>query len=125
MVRRDSKVDNFADSLFFVDYYYYYYYLIFISKSFRTIVFVFIVFFHNVSAAVSSGLPEVSLVYLDIEMIQPGKSFLKIESFLCPDKQGTPEEGRRIQRPKGCEKTIKTKAIVRKLLLIKTIKLRL
>ena len=25
------------------------------------------------------------------------------ESFLCPDKQGTPEEGQRIQRPKRCE----------------------
>ena len=24
------------------------------------------------------------------------------ELFLCPDKQGTPEEGRRIQRPKRC-----------------------
>ena len=25
-----------------------------------------------------------------------------IESFPYPDKQGTPEEGRRIQRPKRC-----------------------
>ena len=24
----------------------------------------------------------------------------QVESFLCPDKQGTPEEGRRMQRPK-------------------------
>ena len=32
---------------------------------------------HNVSAAVSSGLPQVSLVYLGKEMIQPEKSFLK------------------------------------------------
>ena len=24
------------------------------------------------------------------------------ESFLWPDKQGTPDEGRRIQRPKRC-----------------------
>ena len=38
---------------------------IFISKHFRTIVFIFIVcFFHHVSAAVSSSLPQVSLVYL-------------------------------------------------------------
>ena len=28
----------------------------------------------------------------------------QVESFLCPDKQGTPEEGRSIQRPKRCEK---------------------
>ena len=34
---------------------------------------------HNVSAAVSSGLPQVSLLYLDIEMIQPGKSFLMFD----------------------------------------------
>ena len=44
-------------------------------------------FFHNVSAAVSSGFLKVSSVYLGIEMIQ-----------------GTPEEGRRIQLPKRCEK---------------------
>ena len=51
----------------------------------------------------------------DDEMIQAGKSFLnqtlemisQIESFLYPDKQGTPEEGRRIQRLKRCEKTNK------------------
>ena len=49
--------------------------MIFISKSFRTIIFIFIAFFHNVSAAVSSGLPQVSPVYLGIKMIQPGKSF--------------------------------------------------
>ena len=30
-----------------------------------------------------------------------------VESFLWPDKQGTPEEGRRIQRPKNCEKNNK------------------
>ena len=115
-----------------------------------------------ISASVSYGLPQVFLVYLGIEMIQPGKSFLKfdcwsnkafkkyedviqimmslffmpiklgsimrrtllfeshfhiswtpclinsqtlkmislVESFLCPNKQGTPEEGHRIQRPK-------------------------
>ena len=40
---------------------------------------------HNVTAAVSSGLAQVSLVYLDIEMIQPGKSFLKFDRWL---KQG-------------------------------------
>ena len=52
---------------------------IFISKSFRTIVFIIFVFFLNVSAAASSGIPQVSLVYLGIEMIQPGKSFLKFD----------------------------------------------
>ena len=31
----------------------------------------------------------------------------KVESFLCPDKQVTPEEDRRIQRPKRCEKNNK------------------
>ena len=53
--------------------------MIFISKSFRTIVFVFFSFFHNVSAAVSSGLPQVIPVYLSIEMIQRVKSFLKFD----------------------------------------------
>ena len=33
----------------------------------------------------------------------------QVESFLCPDKQGTPEEGRRIQRLKCCEKNNKDK----------------
>ena len=28
----------------------------------------------------------------------------QVKSFLCPDKQGTLEEGRRIQRPKRCKK---------------------
>ena len=27
-----------------------------------------------------------------------------VESFLCPDKQGTPEEGTKIQRPKFCKR---------------------
>ena len=48
-------------------------------------------------------------------MIQPGKSFLKfekkmtsqVEAFLCPDKQGTPEEGRKIQQLKRWEKNDK------------------
>ena len=50
----------------------------------------------------------------------------QVESFLCPDKQETPEEGRR--KPGGysgrnvVEITIKMKTIVRKLLLIKIIK---
>ena len=56
--------------------------MIFISKSFRTIVFVFIVFFFfNISAAASSGIPQVPPVYLGIEMIQPGKSFLKFDCW--------------------------------------------
>ena len=61
--------------------------MIFISKNFWTIVFVFIVFFHNFLAAVSSGPPQVSPVYLGIEMIQPGKSFLKFDLI----KQGVQE----------------------------------
>ena len=44
----------------------------------------------SVSAAVFSSLPQ---MFLGSEMIQPRKSF---ESFLCPDKQGTSEEGWRI-----------------------------
>ena len=36
---------------------------------------------HNVSADVSTGLPPVSFVYLAIEMIQPGKSFLKFDCW--------------------------------------------
>ena len=44
---------------------------IFISKSFRIIVlFFFFFFFHNVSVAVPTGLPQVSPVYLGIEMFQ-------------------------------------------------------
>ena len=47
-------------------------------------------------------LPQVSPVYLGIEMIQPGEIIFKVEkkklisqveSFQCPDQQGTPEEG--------------------------------
>ena len=36
---------------------------------------------HNILAAVSSSLPQVSFVYLNIEMIQPGKSFLKFDCW--------------------------------------------
>ena len=28
----------------------------------------------------------------------------QVESLLCPDEQGTSEEGRRIRRPKRCDK---------------------
>ena len=59
-----------------------------------------LLFFHNILAAVSSGLPRVSPVYLGIEMIQTFKMISQVESFICPDKQGAPEEGRRIERPK-------------------------
>ena len=48
---------------------------------------------HNISAALSSGLPQVSLVYLGIEMIQPRKSFWKFDCW------------RRIQRTKRCVST--------------------
>ena len=40
-------------------------------------------------------------------MIQTLKKISLVESFLCPDKQGTPEKGRRIQQPKHCEKNNK------------------
>ena len=53
----------------------------------------------RVSAAVSSSLLQMSLVDMDIEMIQPEETFKMIslvESFLCPENQGTPEEGWRI-----------------------------
>ena len=73
--------------------------MIFISKSFRTIVFVFIVFFHNVSATASSGLPQMSPVHLGIN-----RGHLR--------KAGG-YSGRNVMK-----KTIKTKTIVRKLLLI-------
>ena len=35
------------------------------------------------------------------------KMISQVESFLCPDKQRTPEEGRRILQPKHCEKNNK------------------
>ena len=101
--------------------------LVFISKSFQIIVFVFIVFFHNVSAAVSSSLLQVSPVDLGIEMIQPGKSFLKFDcwkwfprlnNFYAQNNRGY--SGRNVVK-----KTIKTKAIDRKILMTKIIKLRL
>ena len=50
---------------------------------FRTVILIFIVVScnNNVSAAVSSGLLQVSLVYPGMEMIQPGKSFLKFDCW--------------------------------------------
>ena len=49
-----------------------------------------------------SAYPQVYLVYVGIEMIQAGKSFLKFDCwFLFSDKQETLEEGRRLQRPKS------------------------
>ena len=39
------------------------------------------------------------LVYMGIEMIS------QVESFLCPDKQGIPEESQRIQWLKPCVST--------------------
>ena len=39
--------------------------------------------------------------------IQTLKMISLVESFLYPDKEGIPEEGRRIQRPKPCEKNNK------------------
>ena len=50
-------------------------------------------FFHTVSAAVSSSLPQVSPIYLGIEIIQPGKLFFKFDW--------------RIQRPRCCRKNNK------------------
>ena len=47
---------------------------------------------------------EKQLVYstapVDRVIFQTLKMISQVESFLCPDKQGTPEEGWRIQRPK-------------------------
>ena len=37
---------------------------------------------HNILAVVFSSLPRVSLVYLSMEMIQPGKLFLKFDCWL-------------------------------------------
>ena len=71
----------------------------------QTVLLIFIV--------VSSGLPQVSLVCLSIEMIQSDSQTLKMipqdESFLCSNKQGTPEEGQRIQRLKRCVSTYHNK----------------
>ena len=50
-------------------------------------------------------LPQVSLVYLGIEMVQLCQTFeiiSKVESFLCPDKQRTLAKDWRIQQPKHC-----------------------
>ena len=53
---------------------------------FFTVVLIFIVVsWNNVSAPVSSGFFQVSLVYLGMEMIQPWKSFLK-----CVDQTKMP-----------------------------------
>ena len=40
---------------------------------------------------------------------QTFKMISQVESFLCPDMQGTPEEVRRIQRPKRCVSTYPNK----------------
>ena len=39
-------------------------------------------------------------IYRSEFLCQTLKMISQVESFLCPDKQGTPEKGRRIQRPK-------------------------
>ena len=46
---------------------------------------------HNILAAVSSGLPQVSLVYLGIEMMQPGKLFLKLSINNNKDEENSPK----------------------------------
>ena len=61
-----------------------------------------------------------SFVFEKRFFFQTLKMISQVETFLCPDKQGAPEEGRRIKQLKRWEKNpIKTKTIVRKLLLIK------
>ena len=65
---------------------------------------------HNVSPAVSSGHPQVSLVYVGIEMILPGKSFLKFDfPRLNHFNYLNHEEGRRIQLLKRCVSTYHNK----------------
>ena len=79
--------------------------MVFISKSFRTIVFVFIVLSQRFSRCIlrlSSGVPCLSGHRNDSNF----KNDFQVESFLCPDKLGTLEEGQRIHRPKH-EKKIK------------------
>ena len=64
---------------------------------FQNFVIFIVVSWKNILAAVSNSLPQVSFVYLSIQMIQPGKSFEKkkkkkkkrVESFLYSDKQRT------------------------------------
>ena len=90
--------------------------MIFITKSFRTIVFVFIIFFHNVSTAVSSGLPRVSPVYLGIEMIQPSKSSFKVRKkmmnhFYAQINRGHPRKAGGYSGRNVVKKAIKTKTI--------------
>ncbi len=54
------------------------------------------------------------------------KMISQVESFLCPDKQETPEQGRRIQRLKRCASTNGNKdednrlKITTKIIVIKT-----
>ena len=84
--------------------------MIFISKSFRTIVFVF-VFSQCFGCCIlqpSSGVPCLSGNRNDstweIKHCQTFKMISPVKSFLYPDKQGTPEEDQRIQRLKCCGK---------------------
>ena len=53
--------------------------MIFISKSFRTIVIVFIVFSTTFRLLYPPTFLSLCPVYLGIEMIQPGKSFLMFD----------------------------------------------
>ena len=85
----------------------------------------FLLFFHNVSAVLSPSLPHVSPVYLRIEMIQPGKSFLKFPRLNHFYAQINRRKAGGYSGRNVVKKTIKTKTIVRKLLLTKIIKLRL
>ena len=70
---------------------------------------------NNVSAAVYSDIPQMSLVYLTVKVLkcsfdsQTFKIISQVELFLCPEKQGTPEDGRMLQRPKRCVSTYHNK----------------
>ena len=78
--------------------------VIFIRKSFLTIVFGFILFSQRFGCCIlrpSSGVPCLSGHRNDSTREIIFKS--QVESFLFPDKQGTPEVGQKIQWLKCCE----------------------
>ena len=77
-------------------------------------------FFTTFRSLYPPAFPRCPLFILNSQTL---KMISQVQSFLCSDKQGTPEECQMIQRPKRCEKDpIKMKTIVQKLLLIKILK---
>ena len=80
-----------------------------ISKSFGIIIFIFIFFPQRFSRCIlqpSSDVPCLSRHRNDSTWEITIK-VSQVESLLSQNKQGTPEEGRRIQRLKRCEKNNK------------------